>query len=140
MRERRPSSCPMASMKATNSFWPESGRTNLICRLRRGWRMRTRSSWQNPSSNALLEHAVPAIALRVLELLILIELPFLKQHGRRVLPQKVGGHSAFEGASEEHGGPGGFRLATIQITMAVAARTFNLEWKTRTLNLFTQAA
>ena len=88
----------------------------------------------------MLEHAVPAIALRVLELLILIELPFLKQHGRRVLPQKVGGHSAFEGASEEHGGPGVFLLPTIQITMAVAARTFNLEWKTRTLNLFTQAA
>src|SRR2546425_7095658 len=56
--------------------------------------------------NALLEHAIPGIALRVLELLILIELPFLKQHSRRVLPQKEGGQSAFESAPEEHGCPG----------------------------------
>src|SRR5205823_2031256 len=33
--------------------------------------------------NALLEHAVPGIPMRVLELLIVAELPFLKQHSRR---------------------------------------------------------
>ena len=29
----------------------DMGRVNLICRLRRGWRMRTRPSWANRSSN-----------------------------------------------------------------------------------------
>src|SRR5436305_1531803 len=72
--------------------------------------------------DGLLEHAIPGIAMRVLELLILIELPFLKQGRRRVLPQKVGGQSAFKGGSEEHGGPGVFLFPAIEITMAVAAR------------------
>src|SRR5207237_6369311 len=73
--------------------------------------------------NALLEHAVPAVAMRVFELLILTELPFLKQGSRRVLPEKVGGQSPFKGAPEEHGCPGVFFLPAIQITMTVAART-----------------
>jgi hypothetical protein len=72
--------------------------------------------------NALLEHAIPAIAMRVFELLILKKLPFLKQHVSRVLAQKEGGQSAFESASEEHGCPGIFLLPAIQITMTAAAR------------------
>src|SRR5207247_4200051 len=56
--------------------------------------------------NALLEHAIPAIAMRVFQLLILIELPFLKQGSRRVLAQKEGGHSPCKGASEQHRFPG----------------------------------
>src|SRR5437867_1711325 len=73
--------------------------------------------------NALLEHAIPAIAMRVLELLILIELPCLKQGSRCVLVEKVGGQSPLKGATEEHGCPGVLLLPSIQITMTVAART-----------------
>src|SRR5439155_27179457 len=71
--------------------------------------------------NALLEHAIPAIAMRVLELLILIELPFLKQGSRCVLLEKEGGQSAFKGATKEHGCPGVFLLPAIEIAMTVAA-------------------
>src|SRR5438034_9615825 len=60
--------------------------------------------------------------MRVLELLILIELPLLKQGSRRVLAEEVGGQSAFKGAPEEHGCPSIFLLPAIQITMTVAAR------------------
>src|SRR5437868_14104354 len=60
--------------------------------------------------------------MRVLELLILTGLPFLKQHGRRVLAEEIGGQSAFKGASEQHGGPGVFLFPAIDITMTVAAR------------------
>src|SRR5205807_7371383 len=72
--------------------------------------------------NALLEHAIPAVAMRVFELLILTELPFLKQGSRCVLAQKEGRQSAFKGASEEHGCPGIFFFPAIEITMTVAAR------------------
>src|SRR5438477_10343137 len=72
--------------------------------------------------NALFEHAIPRIAMRVLELLILTELPFLKQGSRGILAQEVGGQSAFEGAAEEHGGPSIFLLPTIQVTMTIASR------------------
>src|SRR5439155_9713158 len=72
--------------------------------------------------NALLEHGIPAIAMRVLELLILIRLPLLKQGRRRVLPEKVGGQSPFKDASEEHGCPGVFLLPAIEIAMTVASR------------------
>src|SRR5438876_20226 len=72
--------------------------------------------------NALLEHAVPSIAMRVLELLILTELPFLKQGSRGILAQEVGGQSAFKGPPEEHGGPSIFLLRAIQITMTIATR------------------
>src|SRR5439155_544305 len=72
--------------------------------------------------NALLEHAVPAVAMRVSELLILIDLPLRKQGSRRVLPEKVGGQSPFKGTPEEHGCPGVFFLPAIQIAMTVAAR------------------
>src|SRR5207247_7601656 len=68
------------------------------------------------------EHAIPGIAVRVLELLILIELPFLKQGSRGILAQKEGGQSAFKGAAEEHGGPSIFLLPAIQITMTIASR------------------
>src|SRR5207249_11030676 len=72
--------------------------------------------------NALLEHAVPGIPMRVLELLIVTELPFLKQHSSRVFVQKVGGQSAFKGASEEHGCPAVFLLPAIEIAVTVASR------------------
>src|SRR5205823_12692035 len=60
--------------------------------------------------------------MRVFELLILIELPFLKQGSRRVLPQEEGGQSPFKGVPEEHGGPGVCLLPTIKIAMTVTAR------------------
>ena len=60
--------------------------------------------------------------MRVLELLIVTELPFLKQHSRRVFAQKVGGQSAFKGAPEEHGCSGVFLLPAIEKAMSVAAR------------------
>src|SRR5207245_11564191 len=72
--------------------------------------------------NALLEHAIPAVAMRVLELLILIELPFSKQGSRCVLPQEIGSQSPFKGTPEEHGCPGVFLLPAIEIAMTVAAR------------------
>src|SRR5437870_7919193 len=72
--------------------------------------------------NALFEHAIPRIAMRILELLILIELPLLKQGSRGILAQKEGGQSPFKGAAEEHGGPSIFLLPTIQITMTIASR------------------
>src|SRR5439155_19252959 len=72
--------------------------------------------------DALLEHAIPGIAMRVLELLILIELPFLKQGSRRILAQEIGGKSPFKGAPKKHGCPGVFLLPTIEMAMTVAAR------------------
>src|SRR5437763_12641028 len=60
--------------------------------------------------------------MRVLELLILTGLPFLKQGSRRILPQKEGGQSSFKGAPEEHGRPGVFLLPAIEIAMTVASR------------------
>src|SRR5438477_11726305 len=69
--------------------------------------------------NALFEHAIPRIAMRVLELLILTELPFLKQGSRGILAQEVGGQSAFEGAAEDHDGPSIFLLRAIQTTMTI---------------------
>src|SRR2546425_9458375 len=66
--------------------------------------------------NALLEHAIPGVTMRVLELLILIEFPFLKQGSRRVLAEEVGGQSTFKGAPEEHGCPSIFLFPAIQIT------------------------
>src|SRR5205807_1994178 len=60
--------------------------------------------------------------MRVLELLILIRLPLLKQGSRRVLAEKVGGQCAFKGAAEEHGCPRVFLLPAIQITMTIASR------------------
>src|SRR5207245_7457445 len=72
--------------------------------------------------DSLLEHAVPGVAVRVLELLILIELPFLKHGSGCVLPKKEGGQSAFKGASEQHGCPAVLFLPAIQITMTIAPR------------------
>src|SRR5438105_9602932 len=60
--------------------------------------------------------------MRIIELLILIELPFLKQGSRGILAQEIGGQRAFEGTPEEHGCTRVFLLPAIQITMAVAAR------------------
>src|SRR5437879_8184681 len=60
--------------------------------------------------------------MRVLDLLILTEFPFLKQGSRRVLAQKEGGQSPFKGATEEHGCPGVFFLPAIEIAMTVASR------------------
>src|SRR5438445_5814378 len=59
--------------------------------------------------------------MRVLELLILIELPLLKQDSRRVLAEEIGGQSVFKGAPEEHGCPGVFLFPAIEIAMTVAA-------------------
>src|SRR5207245_10611571 len=72
--------------------------------------------------NTLLEHAIPGVAMRVFELLILIKLPLLKQHRSRVLVEKEGGQSPFKDASEEHGCPGVFLFPAIEITMTVAPR------------------
>src|SRR2546428_6401999 len=55
-------------------------------------------------------------------ILILIELPFLKQGSRCVLPQEIRSQSPFKGPPEEHGCPGVFLLPAIEITMAVATR------------------
>src|SRR5205807_757357 len=72
--------------------------------------------------DSLLEHAVPGVAVRVLELLILKELPFLKHGSGCVLAQKEGGQSAFKGASEQHGCPAVLFLPAIEITMTIAPR------------------
>src|SRR6266536_2678257 len=60
--------------------------------------------------------------MRVLEFLILIELPFLKQGDRRVLMEEIRAESAFKGAAEEHGCPAVLLLPTIEIAMTIAAR------------------
>ena len=70
--------------------------------------------------DALLEHAVPGIAMRVLQWLTPIERPFLKQGSGRILMQEIGRQSTLKGAPEEHGRLAVLLLPAIEIAMPVA--------------------
>src|SRR2546425_1218467 len=53
--------------------------------------------------NTLLQHAVPGVAVRVMEPFLLARRPFAKQDSGWVFAQEVGRQGLFEGAPEEHG-------------------------------------
>src|ERR1022692_847086 len=73
--------------------------------------------------NALLEHVVPGVVARVDQLQVLAWCPLLKQDCRRVFVTEETRHSLLEAAAEKHSGPNIFLLPTIEIAMAVTART-----------------
>jgi len=47
--------------------------------------------------DALLQHAVPAVAVRVVQVLVLVGSPFAEQGGGSVLAQEIGAERSFEG-------------------------------------------
>src|SRR5206468_18921 len=123
-------------MIVVSTSCPNSRRCSSVIVVCRYWvstrRLRTKTTWATADAillaeaveqlNALLEHAIPAIAMRVLKLVLLMDGPILKQGNRRVLAEKVGAQSPFKGAAEEHGCPGIFLFPAIDITMTVASR------------------
>ena len=72
--------------------------------------------------DALLQHAVPRSAVRILELAVLVGGPFAEQHGCGVLSPEVRGQGLLEGATEEHGGAGVFLPPAVEVAIPVAAR------------------
>src|SRR2546427_8685767 len=70
----------------------------------------------------LLQHAVPGVAVRVPQALLLARRPFAKQDSCRVVAKEISGQGLFEGAPEEHGGPGILLLPAVEVAMSVAAR------------------
>ena len=52
--------------------------------------------------DALLQHAIPAVALRVMQVLLLIASPLLIESNWRVFPSEVGSQTLFKGAPKEH--------------------------------------
>src|SRR6476659_3106865 len=68
--------------------------------------------------NTLLQHAVPAIAFRVMQGLVLVCRPFLEQSRCRIFTPKIGSQGLFEDAPEEHSGPGVFLLPAVEVAMA----------------------
>src|SRR4051812_6470231 len=71
--------------------------------------------------NALLEHAVPAVALGVPQRLLLILRPLpVESHGRIFLAE-VGPECLLEATAKEHGRAGVSLLPTIEIAVAITA-------------------
>ena len=103
------------------SFPSPAGLITLICRCRRGCGMRTRFSWQNRvrSMIALLQHSIPAVTARELQVQILERRPFLKEDLSWVLAAKEGAEGVFEGPSEQHRSPVVFLLPSLEIAVTV---------------------
>src|SRR5579872_4716587 len=72
--------------------------------------------------DALLQHAIPAVTVRVVQCLILVGSPFPEQNPGSVFLSEVSAQSLFEGPTEEHGGTSVFLLPAIQIPMSVTTR------------------
>src|SRR5213078_2587963 len=72
--------------------------------------------------NALFEHAVPAVTLGVVQRLLLVLRPFAVKSYGCIFLSEVGAECLFEGAPEEHGGPGVLLLPAVEITMTIPAR------------------
>ena len=72
--------------------------------------------------DALLQHAVPRRAIRILELAVLVGGPFAKQHRSGVVSSEVGGQGLLEGTTEQHRCPGVFLFPAVQVAIPVAAR------------------
>src|SRR5438477_2010557 len=72
--------------------------------------------------DALLQHAIPRRAIRVFEVVILMNRPFPEQSGSGVISTEVSGEGLLEDASEQHRWPGIFLLPAIQVAIPVAAR------------------
>ena len=72
--------------------------------------------------DALLEHAVPGVIVREVQLLTFRGGPFAKHRVAGVFPSKVGSQSLFKRATKEHGGPVVFLLPTVKIAIAIAPR------------------
>ena len=69
---------------------------------------------------ALLQHAVPAVPLGVVQRLILINGPFSMESGGCIFTPEICSQCLLEGSAEEHGCAGVFLLPTIQIAMTIA--------------------
>jgi hypothetical protein len=73
--------------------------------------------------NALLQHAVPGVAVRVLQALVLASSPFTEQDRSRVFAKEVSSERLFKSATEEHGGPRVLLLPAVEVAMAIASGT-----------------
>jgi len=71
-----------------------------------------------------LQHAIPAVAFRIVDLgfLLLAGHPFPVEHRRGILALEVGSHRLLEGSSEQHCRPGVLLLPAIEVAMLIAAR------------------
>src|SRR5207244_11890160 len=72
--------------------------------------------------NPLLQHAVPAVPVRVVQWLILIDGPLAVESSGRVFPSEICGQGLLEDATEKHGCPGILLLPAIQIAVTIASR------------------
>ena len=72
--------------------------------------------------HARLQHAVPAIPLRIVKTAVPVGRPFPVKHRGGILPLEVGSHRLLEGPTEEHGCPSVFLFPAIEVAMLVAAR------------------
>src|SRR5205823_6063898 len=72
--------------------------------------------------NALLQHTVPAVALRVVHRLVFVDTPFAIEGHRGIFTPEIGAECLLKGSPEEHSGPGVFLLPAIQIAVPVPAR------------------
>jgi hypothetical protein len=72
--------------------------------------------------HARLQHAVPAIALGIVETAFPVSGPLPVEHRGGILPLEVGTHGLLERSAEQHGRPCVFLLPAIEVAMLVAAR------------------
>ena len=69
-----------------------------------------------------MQHAVPAVALGIVETAVPVGGPFPVEHRGGILPLEVGSHSLLEGPAKQHGRPGVLLLPAVEVAMLVAAR------------------
>src|ERR1700685_282371 len=72
--------------------------------------------------NALLQHAIPGVALQVVQALVLTSAPFVKQSSCSIFAQEISSECAFKCAPKEHGGACIFFLPGIEVTVAITPR------------------
>ena len=70
----------------------------------------------------LLEHAIPGVVVRKVQILIFASRPFTKEDVPGIFTAKVGAQSLFEGTPEKHRGTSVFLFPAIEIAMAIAPR------------------
>src|SRR6202035_3144729 len=71
--------------------------------------------------HARLQHAVPAIALGIVEIAVPACCPFPIERRGGILPVEVGRHTLLERPTKQHGCPGVFLSPPIEVPMLVAA-------------------
>ena len=73
--------------------------------------------------DTLLQHAVPGVAVGVLQSAVLVDGPLAKQGRGGVFVSKESPERVFEGPAEQHGGASVFFLPAVKVAVAIAAGT-----------------